>query len=222
MSNKKQNNHTVVVVPTCLLAAVAKWAHGDPGRTIGCVAFQPGRMVATDGHRLVIVPHETHGQSFGVQRAHLLAAVAAQNSLARDGIDPQVGHDLVDDDGDITLADGPHGDRTIDLMPVASGPIAIGIGDVTMHVPRGDISMYPTVDAVVVAEADCNGPPDYMLDARFLAAVEEVNTAHANYRSGVRFTKWGSLGADGIRGPLTLTSATGVTFVIMPQRETPA
>lgn len=209
-------------VRTDLLHAVAKWAHGDASRAIGAVAFRDNEIVATDGHRLVIVPCETNGHAFGVYRSHLLAAVAAQNSLARDGIDPRVGHDIVEVEDHmvgpyLTVADGPFGDRVVDLWPV-DGHVQIDLGAVRVIASKIDISQYPDVRSVLKHGDDSSTPDGYLLDARFLAAIEEVNTAHANYQSGVRVVKWGRL-IGGVRDPLVLKSETGVTFVVMPQRD---
>lgn len=206
-----------ITIPTDLLAAVAKWAHADATRAIGVVAFRHNTFAATDGHRVVVVPHEFKGSAFGLTRAHLLAAIAAQNSLARDDMNPQVDHDLVETgDGDVTVADGPYGDRVVELT-VGESTVSIGIGAVSVIVPRIDVSKYPSVEQVFVGD-QASSPDGYLLDARFLAAVEEVNTASANYRSGVRVTMWSSIN-DGIRGPLVLENVNGVRFAIMPQRD---
>jgi hypothetical protein len=211
----------LITVRTDLLGAVARWAGHEADRPIGGVAFRDGTITATDGHRLVVVPHETHGMRFCVTRNHLLAAIAAQDLLARESIDPKVGYDVVDTGtGDIALADGPYGDREIRLA-VVGATVLIGIGALEIQAPLLDEARYPAADQVakIIDSGDDSPSPDgYLLDARYLAAIEEVNTATTNYQSGIRVVRWSRL--DGaVRGPLVLENRVGVKFVIMPQRD---
>lgn len=206
-----------IKIRTDLLAAIARWAHTNPDSKLGAVAFRPDNtIVGTDGHRLVIVPHETRGLSFGVTRAHLLAAVAAQDALKRDGVDPDVGHDLVDHPDDAVLADGPRSDREIEIW--TDGDRAyFDIGALVVRAPSINLGQYPDVETALVG--DSAGTPDgYLLDARYLAAIEEVNTASTNYQGGVRVTQWSQLRGE-VRGPIVLENAAGVRFAIMPQRD---
>lgn len=205
-----------ITIETNLLAAIAKWAYTYSDRTIHAVAFRPDdTIVATDGHRLVLVPHPTHGLSFGVARAHLLAAVAAQDAVARDGVEPQIAHDLeVMDGGDVTVSDGPRGGRVIDLMP-KDDRVVLGLGDLALRVPLVDIAGYPPIDQVFAG--DSAGTPDgYLLDARYLAAISEVNMASAGFKLGVRVTTWGRVDKKGRRSAIVLEGATGIRFAIMP------
>lgn len=207
-----------ISIRTDLLAAIAKWARRDGAGHLGAVVFRTNNtIVATDGHRLVIVPHETHGLSFGVARSHLLAAISAQSVLVRDGIDPHVGHDVIDDGDDVKLADGPYGDRRIDLSLLDATRVLIDIGTIAIRAPRVDLKKYPDVERSLVG--DNSGTPDgYLLDARYLAAIEEVNTASSGYASGVRVVQWSQLVGE-VRGPVVMENAVGVRFAIMPQRD---
>lgn len=208
-----------ISIRTDLLAAVARWTHADPTRSIGVVAFRSDNtIVATDAHRMVIVPHETHGLSFGVTRAHLLAAVAAQNVLQRDGMEPNVGHDVVErPDGDIVLADGPHGDREVRIW-IDANRVYLDIGALVVRAPLVDIRQYPDVEKAIVGDS-AGTPNGYLLDARYLAAIAEVNMASASYADGVRVVRWSALDANGGRGPVVLENVNGVKFAIMPQRD---
>jgi hypothetical protein len=209
-----------IEVSTNLIAALATWARTDAADIVGVVHFGGDRITATDGHRCVVVPHPTHGHTFGVVRAHLIAAVAAQNVLARDGIDPPIGYDLVQIAiGKVGLADGPCGDRTIKLAPDDHDRIAIDIGGPVVAVPRRDVSKYPSrdrIDALFTGPRDVATPDGYVIDVRYLAAITAINNATAGYSDGVRVTHWTSRNKDGKRGALILEGETGVRFAIMP------
>lgn len=207
-----------VQVSTNLIAAVAMWASTDAAHKCGVVFFGGDRIIATDGHRLVVVPHATHGHTFGVVRAHLLAAVAAQDVLSRDGIDPPVNHDLVLlRDGDMGLADGPRGDRVIKLVP-DDNMIAIDIGAPVITVPRIDVSSYPIagVDDVFKGAKPKGDPDGYVLDIRYLSAITAINNATAGFTDVVRVTGWSRIDKRGARTALVLEGATGARFAIMP------
>jgi hypothetical protein len=212
---------TTITVPTRLLAAVTKWAHRDAERPTGCVAFRPGTpgtgsIVATDGYRLVVVPWLIPGdRPFGVERAHLLAAIAAQDSY---------------DDDECSF--GPDGERRIDIGPNASVVDVIIIKhsaakhNVVVRVPLRVLDKYPAIDQVFrpVSNHEQTPTPDgYLLDARFLAAVEEVNTASLRWstaaKNGVRVVQWGRVDPDGSRPAVILQNIHGVKFAIMPLRE---
>lgn len=211
----------MTTVRTDLLAAVAKWAHADPARPIGAVLFRDNRIIATDGHRLVIVPHELEGEAFGVARYHLRAAIAAQNALTREPIDPQVGYD-VKDVGDVVLADGPYGDREITLT-TKEGRVYLEIADgVAIRVPAHDVSTYADqkrLDSLISGGSDTGTPDGYLLNPEYLADVSEVSTASATYRDGVWVTRWSRLDKKGGRSPLVMRNKNGVLFAIMPMRE---
>lgn len=211
---------TKITIRTDILAAIAKWASADTTRPIGAVAFRADdTIVATDGHRLVLVPHETHGLSFGIERAHLLAAVAAQDSIARDDREPRVGHDVIErPDGEMTLADGAHGDREVTLWSDA-GRVYIDIDGLVIRASCVDLKEYPPIEQIFSGSDNAGTPDGYLLDARYLAAISEVNMATASYSDGVRVTQWSRLDADGKRGPIVLENSVGVRFAIMPQRD---
>jgi hypothetical protein len=78
----KTKKEQFIEVPTGELEAVAKWTSHDANRPhLHMVLFANNEYVATDGHRLVRVPCETHGLALGVDRGHLLAAVDAQRAM---------------------------------------------------------------------------------------------------------------------------------------------
>jgi hypothetical protein len=66
-----------------LLGAVAKWA--SPAHPeLSTVVFRGKKMFATDGHRMVMVPTTFSSKTlFGVSRSDIIAAVAAQEALAK-------------------------------------------------------------------------------------------------------------------------------------------
>ena len=68
---------TKIVIKTELLDAIARFAYPYQDRAISRVAFRNEQIIATDGHRIVIADFKLHGQSFAIERRHLLAAVAA-------------------------------------------------------------------------------------------------------------------------------------------------
>jgi hypothetical protein len=212
----------MIKVRTDLLAAVANWAHADPDRPIGAVVFRDGHIVATDGRRLVLVPHELEGEPFGVARFHLRAAIAAQNTLTREPIDPQVGHDVIDTGSDVTLADGQYDNREIALN-AKDGRVYLEITeDVAIRVPAHGITSYPTAKALqsVLDQGDSKCTPDgYRLDAGLLEGLAEINTASASFRDGIHVVRWSRLERDGSRSPLVLRNVNGVRFAIMPQRD---
>lgn len=209
----------MITVATALLAAIAKWAYADHSKPLGMVLFGDGRIVATDAHRLVIVPCPEATVRFGVWRDHILAAVAAQDSLARADVEPQIGHDMDETDYSMMLAYGPRGDRTIDIAVVEQHAV-MDIGGVEIRAPLAPESRYTAtanVDGVFTGAAADGNPDGYLLDARFMAAIVEVNDATAGFREGVRVTRWSALRADGTRGPVCLEGGTGVRFAIMPR-----
>lgn len=208
-----------LTIATNLLAAIAKWASTDESKPhLCCVAFRSDNtIVATDAHRLVVVPHETHGHGFLLDRKVILAAIAAQNIIARDGTDPPIDHDLAaTPNGDVVeLTDGPYGERTIELTPDGVH-VLMSLGSLALRASVLDIAMYPPIDRVLKIGSNKGSPDDYLLDARYLAAIVEVNNATAGYSKVVRVTHWGRLLKNGTRSALLLEGATGVRFVIMP------
>lgn len=183
-----------ITIPTRELAAVAKWAHEDPGKTsINTLLFARGEYVATDGHRLVRVPCETNGLAFAVDRSHLLAACAAQGAIR--------------DMDQITLE--PDGKAHVKLG------IAFGV---SLLVPFRDPAAHPEIESieqVMPTKKDLPSLDGYILDPRYLAAIAEVNAANApNSTRGVKVVAW-----SGDRlGAMLLENCNGVRFVVMPMR----
>lgn len=71
-----------ISIATSLLEAVAHWAapESDNRPHLSQLVFRDGEVVATDGHRLVRVPIETHGLAIGLRRQDAITAVAAQDA----------------------------------------------------------------------------------------------------------------------------------------------
>jgi hypothetical protein len=196
----------VISVSTGVLAAVAKWANPDEVRLhLRLVVFRDRELIATDGHRLVRVPCETHGYTFGVDRAHLLAAASAQRELgvAR----PHVIEISPDEPGRIQLR--------------LTGPYALTTRrDVRMTVPAGRVDDYPPIEQVMPTPSKGVSPQGYVMDPRYLAAIEEVTAAmHPEAGRGVTLAAWCAPDAAGdLLGPMLFTNAGGARFVIMPMR----
>ncbi len=187
------------------VAAVAKWASPDPTRPhIQMVLFARDEYVACDGHRLVIVPYDKDLQTpatpppFGVDAAHLLAAVAAKRAMTTNGH----GHNIAIEPG------GAGGQVKIWLDGTRVGPALL--------VPARSADSYPPYKQVMPAgpEEGCS-PDGYGLDPRYLAAIVEVNEAtcpHSNH--GVKIIAW----TRDRLGPMAFRNESGVLFAIMPVR----
>lgn len=210
----------MITVSTALLAAVAKWAYADHSEPLGMVLFGDGRIVATDAHRLVIVPCPEATTRFGIWRDHILAAVAAQDSMARVGVKSSVPHDTEEtDDGYLRLlTESPRGHRKIDI-DIEDEFVRLRTGGVDVMATIAPAAKYPTsqvIDALFVND-NAGTPNGYALDAHYLAAISEVIAASATNPNGIRVTQWSALHDSGMRGPIILDSEDGVRFVIMPR-----
>jgi len=176
------NPTPVISVPTNVLEAVAKWAGTDESRThLHQVLFSKGVMVAVDGHRMVIVPCETFGLTIGVDRAYLLAAVAAQRVLR---------------------IDRPH---TITIEPTED-PLFVRLGLVPSSSKSGglivraaDSEKFPPYEQVVrdsEAHKPSAGPEGYGFNPRYIDAIAEVDAATCDANGlpagsrGVKITSW--------------------------------
>lgn len=212
-------------ISTDVIASVAKWAHGDPDNRVHVVAFRDGRMEATDGHRLVSVPVISLGKvrPFGVDRAHLIAACAAQTAIQRDDMEPRVDHDLAEIGGILTPADGPYGDRelrfTLDKETVVICVEPAGRqSTATLRVPARGLSKFPAAsDFASILREETKSKPvtGYVLQPRYLAAIDEVNTATGCRGSGVRCVAWGDPPPAG-RDPIVFMNEAEARFAIMP------
>jgi hypothetical protein len=195
--------HAVISVPTNVLEAVAKWTGTDEGRPhLHQVLFTKGTMVAVDGHRMVIAPCETFGLTIGVDRDHLLAAVAAQRAMK---------------------ADRPHL-ITIERRPTdPSGIVRLGIGPRGVHlvVTAADADKFPPYEQVVRdserAESS-ESPAGHGFNPSYLTAIAEVDAATCDasdtLNRGVKVTAWSK---DRL-GAMVFENMAGVKFLIMPMR----
>lgn len=211
-----------ITVSTDLLAAVAKWASGDDMSPIGVVVFRDGEIVATDATRLVRVPMKTCASQvigepcFAILRRDLLAAIAAQNVLERDDIEPPIEHDVYTNDaGDTCLTDGPYGQRSITLRR-RDGNIVLEVGGIDVLATPRDLSGYPSTAALdrIMPVASGESPPDGItLQPRLLEGMTAISDATWARTSGVRCTAWG----EHKQGMLFETK-NGVRMVIMPMK----
>jgi hypothetical protein len=200
---KETETFAPITVPVAELAAVAKWAGTDPKQPhLHVVAFRGGEYVALDGTRLVRVPCETHGHEFGIDRTHVLAAVAAHRAL----------HQL----------------HEIDLEPVGPADaqvIALNIGprgapaSIRVMVPYRRLDAgFPTVstlDDVMKVERGSTSLKGHGFNPAFLAAIAEVHAADLTPGNhGVRVEAWAH---DG-RGGVLFRNGKGIRFIVMPIR----
>lgn len=199
-----------ITVSTRQVAAVAKWTSKDPTRThLHMVLFARGEYVATDGHRMVRVPCETHELEIGVDARHLLAAAAAQRDL-----------------GVASLRLEPHNGGRIrigisDRINPATAGREDSADDLYLLVPSRDTSKYPPTDQVIPRGQHGAPPLTYSINPGFFADVAEVIAASpieddfggTGGQCGVDITGWGSS-----LDPVMLTSSQGVRFILMPMR----
>lgn len=187
-----------ITIGTNVLASVVKWACTDVTRSHICtVLFERGHAIATDGHRMVLLPIETNDQRLLVDARHLSAAVAAQRDMH------------VDRPHAITLSrDDAH--------------VVLGIGNgAKLVVPYRAPEQYPPYEQVIPKhDPAAPAPHGYILDPRFLAAIAEVNAAVApNAQRGVKVVAWSPTDADGqMLGAMLFEGYEGVRFVVMPMR----
>jgi hypothetical protein len=177
-----------------LLGAVAKWAYPDVDRPhINRVLFAKREIVATDGRRMVIVPTEYDGAPFCVDRDIALAAVAASQALGKGGV--------------ISV--------TVETSTVK---LYIRPG-VALHAPVRDAKDYPAYKQIIPTERETPCPDGCGLDARYLAAIAEVQEA-AGYEGslGVKITGWSADGLGAMLFEGLYGDARGIKYIIMPVR----
>lgn len=187
---------TEIVIGTALLEAVAKWTHDELDRpNINQVMFRDDHVIATDGHRLVSVPIETHGLEIGVSRWDVMAAVAAQRALE------------------------PSADQ-IRVEVVTNGKyprllLRLSDGDTPMIVTTPASGEFPTrgqVSGLMLIDRGTTRPE--VFNPCFHAAIHEVASILGLDNCGVRVVGWdGALGPNHYEGPL------GSHFVVMPMRD---
>lgn len=189
---------TAITISTNVLAAIAKWSCQDADRPhLRTVLFERGRAIATDGHRMVLLPVETNGHRLLVDSGHIAAAVAAQRDMK------------VSRPREITIEPS---DKSI-ILGLDNG--------VSLIVPARDPGQYPPYEqAVPKVDPKAKTPHGYALDPRYLAAIAEVSAAVApNAQRGVRVVAWSPIDADGQQlGAMLFEGYEGVRFVVMPMR----
>jgi hypothetical protein len=208
-----------ITIKTELAVAIARWAMADHGDQLSAVVFRDGVVCATDGHAMCSLPIDTLADEFGVYRRDLLAAVAAQDVMAREEFYAKIDHDLKINDYEAQLTDWPRGTRELQLT-CAGEDVRIDLGGITLSVPAAVISTYPTARVLdeMLSAKTCKGSPDgYLLNPRFLAEVERTNNATSG--KSVRVVSWGKLGKQGAIDPVVLHGDTGARFAIMPMRD---
>lgn len=184
----------VISIPTAAIGAIAKWAGTDETRThLHQVLFTKDVVVAVDGHRMVIAPCETYGQTIGINRQHLLTAVTVRKAIPIEG--PSV----------ITIEDHD------------KGYARIGFGSSSMYivVKKADHTQFPPYEVVIPKHnPKAEHPNGYAFDPRYLADIAEVNAATCDGRDGVRVVAWGNK-----TDAMLFENAAGVRFVVMPIRQ---
>jgi hypothetical protein len=176
-------------VKASLLGAVAKWACHDESRYwLNFVFFDGKNMVATDGHRMVVVPLVVDGPAFGLHRKSIAALVAMQRELGRKFGDFTVG---VENHKATIVLDGPDA-PTVDIKaPVVDFP------------PYEQLLQFKPP-----AAAD---PGPCAFNPRYLADIHEVLLT-LSHSETVTIKAWGDA-----MGPV-LFEAEGIRFVVMQKR----
>lgn len=202
-----------------LLLAVAKWAHRyqDDYPHLSAVYFRGTEMAATDGHRLVRVPLDCHGQEFSVRRADIFAAIAAQNAWHRHHSDfaMRLNADLeATNDGETIWA---MGDRAIDISWDGGPFVLLDLDGCVLRCPVGTGTL-PPIDSVMLPRRDGDVPRGHGFDIRYLAGVEEVVRAAGWSRSATVIEGWddGELTPFQFSSPLGAPDEERIRFVIMP------
>jgi hypothetical protein len=199
---------TPIVIRPRLLLVISKWAYAQDDRPhLNMVRFGDDELCATDGHRCVIAPVETHGQTFGIRPKEIAAIAALHRECGK-----------------------KYGDITIAVRPPADGPkpklrpmFVVGIAEessMTLELRTSDVSGYLPIHQIISTQKETPEPPTYGFNASYLAAIDEVMREHPSYdhgRSALKCTGWSAIGKDGICGPMSFTGL-GMTFVVMPMR----
>jgi hypothetical protein len=188
-----------ITISTPVLAAIIKWSYQESDRPhLRTVLFENGRAIATDGHRLVVLPIKTNSHRLLVDSQHLAAAIAAQRDLKVTRAEREIGIE----------PSGPNVTLTIDK-------------GISVTVPARNPESFPPWSQVIPkVDQDAKAPHGYILDPRYLAAIAEVNTALAPHaQRGVRVVAWSPTDEDGQQlGAMLFEGYEGVRFVVMPMR----
>jgi hypothetical protein len=196
-----------ITISTSLLEAVARWAlpESENSLHLSQIVFRDGEVIAVDGCRLVRVPINTNGLTFGLRRADAFAAVAAQDAMAG----RYVGY-----------ARGSQRPSSKTLrIERRSGGLGIFLGDgarPVMVVEETDLRMFPPIEEVMPRER--RSPPDGIgFNPRYLAGIDEVVsvlTDEPTHRS-VQVTSHGHP-----LDPTLFEGPGGSRFVVMPTKQT--
>lgn len=195
----------VITVNSGEIAAVARWASEDASRLpLTGVFFGDDHYVATDGKRMVIVPCRTHGLKLLIHRSVIIAACQAQSLLYH-----------------------PDEPDTIDISPSGDAQVTLGLlPRVSMRASllRAEFPDWKeAVSSLERSRGKWSENKHRTFDARYLAAIHEVNEQSARYRNdpaakpgipeppAVQIT---SLGGE--RDSLHLVNAYGIRFIVMP------
>jgi hypothetical protein len=190
----------IITVRTQLLAAVAKWTYIDDTRpNLNVVYFDGKAMIATDGHRMVVVPMETSLPGFGIHRRDCAAIAAGQRELERHQHMGELRISVADRKATIAL------DREMR----------------TMTVPAHGVDYPPYESLFKSLKAETPVPSEFTFNPRYLAAIDEVMQGvdptdyHAS--GGVRVKAWSAVDERGFCGPMLFEGA-GIQFLVMPMR----
>lgn len=205
-------------ISTNLAAALVRWCSGDVTRPLlRQLLFDDGAITCTDGHRLVRAPFVTPFGTFAVTADLMIAAIAAQDAIARAEWRVDIHHDVyATNEGETALADGARGKRTLQIV-VDTKRVHVNAGDgVALSAPRGDHKSYPSPDRIIeqMKAIKSGDPAGYVFNPEYMAGVGSVLRALGGEGYGVKVTKWS---ADH-RYPIELVSKSGVRFFIMPMR----
>ncbi len=187
-----------IIIRTDLLLAVSRWAHDDTRPHLGVVLFKNNEVVACDGHRLVRVPVACNGLTIAIDR-DLIAAAAAAQAFCKSS----------------APRDNDYGSRAIEIA-VDGKQAVLNVGAFTLRGPLGDPNTCPPYDQVMPKERPERHPDGYGFNPRYLAAIQEVETA-AGARSGANGVKVTGWSADCI-GPMLFEGHMGIRYVVMPVR----
>ena len=180
----------MITVQAKEIAETALWAYSESDRPhLNGVLFGDGRYVATDGHRMVVVPNETATQRLLVWRDQLLAACAVAKVVGAYEMKISV--------------DAKH--------------VVVDIGAMKLRAISGEADRYPPIQQVFdsVPRAGIVPPEGYTFNAGFLAAIDSVNRAMGcdGHLSGVQMTGW----SDAL-SPVMFENRKGVKFIVIGMR----
>jgi hypothetical protein len=181
-----------VTIPTALLAALGRWtSRRDDLTHLSPVVVRGRCLVACDGHRLAIVPHQGQSPEFGVLNDDIDKITAVASAVRAPMLDLCLEKERI---------------------RVSIGPALI------MDVRRPNIGSYPS-DRFEELLTKKNGRslPSVAINAALFGSMSEVEDAIKSPTPvGVRHVVLASWG-DALDG-VVFTGHTGATYMIMPVR----